>query len=140
MSNVICFNIRGKIYDMPHSLLNSHTSALLNDKGSQQLHSVSQKEVALVGDGFQLDFFLDYLHGNGQVILPMIVWKEAFLADLIHFGILDVHTKKYTLQANLNHSIIHNCQKICLWYNQILKFQHCNCRFGTVMCLTSLPT
>ena len=105
MTYVVHFNVGGKRFKVPRTLLLRHPNTVLTLKANHQLHSNSKKEVVLTGDGVRFKCVLDYLRGDGFVFLPMTVSMEAFLADLAHFRIDIVETRKilhdYSLAAPL---------------------------------------
>jgi hypothetical protein len=108
MTYVVHFNVGGKRFKVPRTLLLRHPNTVLTLKANHQLHSNSKKEVVLTGDGVRFKCVLDYLRGDGFVFLPMTVSMEAFLADLAHFRIDIVEKRKilhdYSLAAEAQES------------------------------------
>jgi BTB/POZ domain len=105
MTDVVHFNVGGKRFPVPCSLLLRHPKTVLTLMADQQLNSNSEKEVILTGDSVRFKCVLAYLRGNGFVYIPMTVAMEEFFADLARFRIDIVETRKvfhdYSLAAPL---------------------------------------
>jgi BTB/POZ domain len=93
MTEVVCFNVGGRQYNLPDSFLKGHSQTLLGRTASKQ-HAGSEKEVFLDQNGEYFQFVLSYLRDDGHVLLPTTVSKSLFLDELEYFEIHDVDKSK----------------------------------------------
>ena len=94
MAALVCFNIGGKRYTVPCSILNNHPTTLLAQLALEHLQVDPSGEICMERNGDQFQYVLDYLKHNGLVVLPLIVSKEDFLAELEYFRVTDVDKTK----------------------------------------------
>ena len=104
METVVYFNIGGKLYNVPCSFLLKQPNSLLEEIASEW--STYPRAVYLKWNGDLFQFVLDYLQNNGHVLLPLIVCKEDFLAELGYFRITDVDESKIFQGNNNSHHFI----------------------------------
>jgi hypothetical protein len=83
---VVHLNVGGQHYKVSCSLLDMHPNSLLAQS--------AEEEVFLDCDGHRFRLVLDYLRGDGHVILPLTVHKPLFLSDLAYYGIENVDASK----------------------------------------------
>ena len=91
---VVHLNVGGQHYKVSCSLLDIHPNSLLAQSAAEQWLSDPEEEVFLDCDGHRFRLVLDYLRGDGHVILPLTVPKPLFLADLAYYGIENVDASK----------------------------------------------
>ena len=97
MMKVVRINVGGEQYKVSRSLFDLHPKSMLAQSVSEQWMSDPEEELVFIErDGHQFRFVLDYLRGDGHVILPMTVPKPLFLADLAYYGIENVDASKIT--------------------------------------------
>ena len=97
MMKVVRINVGGKQYKVSCSLFDLHPNSMLAQRVSEQWMFDPEEEVVFIErDGHQFRFVLDFLRGDGHVILPMTVPKPLFLADLAYYGIENVDASKIT--------------------------------------------
>ena len=94
MSEMICVTFVEKQYELSPALLAMHPDSHLSKVASKQLHSNPEGIVILDGNSILFKLVLDYLKGEGHVILPAAVARSAFLAKLAFYGIKDVDELK----------------------------------------------
>ena len=96
MENVVCFNVGGIQYKVSCSLLELYPSSMLAQSASEQRQTNCQVVVVfLTQDGGRFKYVLDYLQNNGCMYLQMHTFtKEAFLDDLVFYGVTDVDESK----------------------------------------------
>ena len=95
MSEMIRFTFVEKQYEFSRALLAMHPDSHLSKVASEQLHS-NPEGIVVVENGNSVLFklVLDYLKGEGHVILPTTVTRSAFLAQLAFYGIEDIDELK----------------------------------------------
>ena len=94
MTELVCFNIGGNKYNLPHSFLKRYPQTLLGRIASEQWQSNTGKEVFLDQNGDYFHFVLSYLRNDGHVLLPRIFPKSLLLDELEYFEINDVDESK----------------------------------------------
>jgi hypothetical protein len=95
MSEMIRFTFVEKQYEFSRALLAMHPDSHLSKVASEQLHS-NPEGIVVVENGNSVLFklVLDYLKGEGHVILPTTVTRSAFLAQLAFYGMKNVDEHK----------------------------------------------
>ena len=94
MTELVCFNIGGNKYNLPHSFLKRYPQTLLGQIASEQWQANTGKEVFLDRNGDYFQFVLRYLRNDGHVLLPRVFLKSLFLDELVFFEINDVDESK----------------------------------------------
>jgi BTB/POZ domain len=94
MTDLVCFNIGGNQYNLPHSFLKRHSQNLLGRIASEQWQANTGKGVFLDRNGEYFQFVLSYLRDDGHVLLPRVFLKSLFLDELVFFEIYDVDESK----------------------------------------------
>ena len=91
---MIRFTFVERQYKFSRALLAMHPDSHLSKVASKQLHSNPEGIVVLDGNSVLFKLVLDYLKGEGYVILPTTVARSAFLAELAFYGIEDIDQLK----------------------------------------------
>jgi hypothetical protein len=86
----VVFNVGGTKYEVSRSLLDMHPNTMLARSASKEWNTGETGEIFLERSGFRFQFILDYLRDD-KVSLPLVVSKEALMADLVYFGVEHVN-------------------------------------------------
>ena len=93
MAELVCLNVGGNQYNLPLSFLKRYPQTLLGWIASEY-QADPGKEISLDQNVNDFKLVLDYLQEEGHVVLPIIIPKSLFLAELAYFGINDVDESK----------------------------------------------
>jgi hypothetical protein len=86
MTELVKFNIGGKLYQISKSLLEMHSNTMLAKSASENWQKDPEAEIFIERNGIRFQFVLDYLR-DGQVTLPVTESKEMLISELEYFGV-----------------------------------------------------
>jgi hypothetical protein len=86
MTEIVQFNIGGKLYQISKSLLEMHSNTMLAKSASVNWQKDPEAEIFIERNGIRFQFVLDYLR-DGKVTLPVTESKEMLISELEYFGV-----------------------------------------------------
>ena len=87
------FNVGGRHYEVPRSLIETFPSTMLARMTSETWQKDPEATLFIDRNGERFQYCLDYMR-DGAVWLPLNVPKEGILLDLDYFGFEEVDTTK----------------------------------------------
>lgn len=87
------FNVGGRHYEVPRSLIETLPSTMLGRMTSETWQKDPEATLFIDRNGERFQYCLDYMR-DGAVWLPLNVPKEGILLDLDYFGFEEVDTTK----------------------------------------------
>ena len=93
MTTEVCFNVGGKRYEVSRALLEMHPNTKLAQSASEHWETNLKAEIFMERDGDRFTYVLDYLR-DGRACLPLVIPKDALVADLEYFGVEHVDETK----------------------------------------------
>jgi hypothetical protein len=92
-SSTVKFNVGGRLYEVPRSLVEKFPSTMLARMASGTWQKDPEATLFIGRSGERFEYSLDYMRVD-KVWLPINIPKEAFLDDLDFYGFEDVDPRK----------------------------------------------
>jgi hypothetical protein len=92
-SSTVKFNVGGRLYEVPRSLVEKFPSTMLARMASDTWQKDPEATLFIGRSGERFEYSLDYMRAD-KVWLPLNIPKEAFLDDLDFYGFEDVDPRK----------------------------------------------
>jgi hypothetical protein len=92
-SGTVKFNVGGRLYEVPRSLVEKFPSTMLARMASDTWQKDPEATLFIGRSGERFEYSLDYMRAD-KVWLPLNIPKEAFLDDLDFYGFEDVDPRK----------------------------------------------